>query len=116
MAFSELETKRLEKIVGGFVEERRPPLPVRSTVDIAFRIKKQSVEIFEVRPKWRGRAGEITEQPIAKATYVRTRDCWKVYWMRADLKWHGYPPEPEVDSIERFLAVVGADEQACFFG
>jgi hypothetical protein len=41
---------------------------------------------------------------------------WKVYWKRADLKWHRYEPVPEVSAIEKFLAVVKEDEYSCFFG
>jgi hypothetical protein len=33
-----------------------------------------------------------------------------VFWMRSDLKWHGYEPVPEVRSLAEFLAVVGRDE------
>lgn len=74
------------------------------------------MEIFEVRPRWRGAPGETMEHPIAKATYVRTHEIWKLYWQRADLKWHAYPDAPRVGSIERFLAVVAEDKYACFFG
>ena len=116
MAFSEFETKRLEKLVGAFVGKRRPPPHVRPKLDLAFRIAQQSVELFEVRPKWRGEPGETMEHAVAEAAYVRARDCWKVYRKRADLKWHGYPPEPQVSSIERSLAIVGADKHGCFFG
>jgi len=116
MAFSELESKRLEKLVGAFVEKHRPPPHIRPKLDLAFRIEQQSVEIFEVRPKWRGEPGEMKDHSVAKATYVRARNHWKVYWKRADLKWHSYPPEPHVSSIERFLTIVGADKDGCFFG
>jgi hypothetical protein len=56
------------------------------------------------------------ENPIAKATYVKSTALWKVYWQRADLKWHSYEPTPQVGSIEKFLAVVDEDRYACFFG
>ncbi len=56
------------------------------------------------------------EHPVAKATYVKTQGIWKVYWQRADLKWHGYEPDPEVETLQEFLAIVDRDEYACFFG
>jgi hypothetical protein len=34
----------------------------------------------------------------------------------AVLKWHRYDPDPEVKSIEEFLALVEKDEYGCFFG
>jgi len=116
MALSEFETKRVETVVGAFVERRRPPPHIRPQLDLGFRLSGQSVEIFEIRPRWRGQPGEIMEHFVAKGTYVKTQDVWKVFSMRADLKWHSYPPAPQVPSIERFLALVNEDRHACFFG
>lgn len=116
MTFSEFETKRLEKVVGAFIDKRRPPAHVRAQLDLAYRLKGQSVEIFEVRPRRAGAPGETMEQPVAKATYVKAHGLWRVYWQRADLKWHRYEPMPQISSIDKFLALVGEDEHACFFG
>ena len=52
---------------------------------------------------------------MARATYVKRQSLWKVYWQRADLKWHLYEPVPEVNTLEEFLRIVEADEYACFF-
>lgn len=116
MAFSEFETKRLAKVVAAFVDRHRPPAHIRPKLDLGFRVIGQSVEIFEVRPRWQGVPGEKMETSAAKATYVKTRDVWHVFWQRADLKWHSYQPVPQVGSIEEFLALVAKDEHACFFG
>lgn len=115
MAFNDIERKRIEKMVDAFIEKRRPPPHIRPELDLGYRLHDQSVEIFEVRAAWRS-PGETMEQPVAKATFVRKRQAWKVYWMRADLKWHGYPQAPEVRLLENFLAMVEKDEYSCFFG
>ncbi len=115
MSISEFEIKRYEKIVGQYIEKRRPPTHVRNEVDLAFRLEKQSVIIFEIRDAWK-RPGEKIELPIAKATYVKKTNSWKIYWQRADLKWHRYEPTPETKTIEEFLAVVEDDEFCCFWG
>jgi len=115
MAFSELELKRHERNLTRFMERRRPPAHVRPELDLGYRFDGQSVEIFEIRPDWRDRTTK-GETPVAKATYVRTKNHWRVFWMRRDLKWHRYGPDHEVDSLEKFLAVVDRDEHACFFG
>jgi hypothetical protein len=115
MAFDEIARKRISGAVDAYVQKRRPPMHIRPKLDIGFRIDGQSVEIFEVRPAW-DRPQEILTRPVARATYVRTRDLWKVFWMRADLKWHSYAPVPTVGSIEKFLDVVEADPHACFWG
>ena len=115
MALNDIERKRIEKLVGAFVEELRPPPPIRSQLDFGFRITGQSIELFEIRPQWK-RPEIKQEHAFAKATYVRTHNRWKIYWKRANLKWHGYEPVPDVSTVEEFLCVVRKDEYACFFG
>jgi hypothetical protein len=115
MAISEFEIKRCEKELEKFLEEKRPPAHVRAQVDLGYRISGQSVEIFEVRPGFRD-PSEKTEIAVAKTTYVKSQKVWKVYWMRQDLKWHSYPPAPQVRHFEEFLALVKEDANACFFG
>ncbi len=115
MPFSEFEQKRLQKQIERFVERNRPSADIRDEVDLSYRVDGQSVEIFEIRPLWNDPKEKI-EEPVAKATYVKSRKLWKVYWQRADLKWHRYDPDPEVDTIDEFLEVVVRDDFACFFG
>ncbi len=115
MALNDIERKQIEKAVGAFIEKRRPAPYIRPRLDFGFRVSGQSVELFEIRPQW-DRPSIKRESPFAKATFVRTQGTWKVYWKRADLKWHSYEPVPEVEVIEDFLAVVRKDEHACFFG
>ena len=115
MALSEFEIKKIQKVVGQYIEKHRPPAEMRNEVDLSFRILGQSVEIFEIRALWNDPKEKI-EEPVAKATYVKTQKIWKVYWQRADLKWHRYEPDPEVNSIEEFVSLVENDEYACFFG
>lgn len=116
MALSEIELARVRKALDAFIAKRRPPAHIREKLDLGIRISGQSVEIFEVRPAWHGKPGEKQESSVAKATFVRSRRVWRVFWMRRDLKWHGYEPALEVDSIEEFCALVDEDAYACFFG
>ena len=115
MAFNDIERKRIENIVGAFVERLRPPPHIRPKLDFGFRVAGQSIELFEIRPQW-DKLEIKHEHPFAKATFVREKRRWKIYWKRADLKWHGYEPVPEVAVVEEFLAVVQKDELSCFFG
>jgi len=115
MAFSELERKRCERGLERFMARRRPPPEIRPKLDLGYKIEGQSVEIFEIRPDWQD-ATRTRNAPVAKTTFVRTTKCWRVYWMRRDLKWHGYEPDDEVRSLEAFLDVVDRDEYGCFFG
>lgn len=115
MAISEFEIKRCEKELEKFMEAKRPPVHIRDKVDLRYRITGQSVEIFETRPRF-GKPDEKMEEAVAKTTFVKTQNVWKVYWMRQDLKWHSYPPAPEVRYFEEFLDLVREDAHGCFFG
>jgi Protein of unknown function (DUF3024) len=115
VAFNDIERKRIEHDLATFMTHHRPPPHIRPELDFGYRISGHSVEIFEIRPQWQN-PKEKMEHAVAKATFVRTRNVWRVFWMRSDLKWHGYEPVPEVRSLAAFLAVVGRDEYCCFFG
>lgn len=115
MALSEFELKRIEIAMEAFMVKHRPPIKVREKVDIKYRIDMQSVELFEVRPRWNS-PQDMMESPIAKATFVKTQKLWKVYWMRSNLSWESYESTPTVKVIEGFLDLVSEDQHACFFG
>jgi Protein of unknown function (DUF3024) len=116
MALAEIEQARVRRAMDAFMQQRRPPPHIRPQLDLGFRVSGQSVEIFEIRPRWDGPPDEKHESPVAKATYVRARGIWRVFWQRRDLKWHGYEPQPEVKSVEEFASLVAEDANACFFG
>lgn len=115
MTFNDIERRRVENALGAFLAKRRPPAHIRPKLDFGYRLSDQSVELLEIRPQWDD-PSIIRQYPIAKATYVRCRKLWKVFWKRADLKWHSYEPHPTTKTIEEFLTVVDADEHCCFFG
>ena len=115
MAISEFEIKRVEKIMNDYLTRTRPPVHIRDQLDIGYRIENQSVELFEIRPAFRDPSQKI-EHAIAKATYVKRGGICKIYWMRADLKWHRYEPVPEVANLPEFLAIIEEDQHGCFYG
>jgi hypothetical protein len=116
VALAEIELARVHRAMDALMKQRRPPPHIRPKLDLGFRVKGHSVEIFEIRPAWRGPTDERRESAVAKATYVRTRGVWRVFWQRRDLKWHGYEPRPEVSTSDEFASLVSEDKHACFFG
>ncbi|ELB2756147.1 DUF3024 domain-containing protein [Vibrio alginolyticus] len=115
MAFSEIEHKRYKKAVEKYLDSCRPPVEIRNELDFGFRIQDQAIEIFEIRPKWNDPSEKI-ESSVVKAKYYKSRDEWKVYWMKSDLKWHSYEPVPEVKTLEVLFEVLEADAYGCFWG
>ncbi len=78
MAFGEFEIRRIERELEKFLEKRRPPADIRNEVDLNYRIEDQSITIVEIRPNWRD-SSIIVEMPIAKTTYVKTNNIWKIF-------------------------------------
>jgi hypothetical protein len=112
---SDTESQHVENTVAAFVAKHRPPVHLREQVDLSYRFDGRSVEIFEIRPRW-DKPALKGEESIAKARYLKSRKIWRVYWKRADLKWHSYGPKPEVRTVSAFLKLVEEDEYGCFFG
>ncbi len=115
MSFNELDRKRIEKEMKIFIEKRRPPLELRNEFDLSFRVEEDSIIIFEIRPRWNN-PDEKIEGSVAKATYIKGNKIWKIYWKRADLKWHKYDPLPEVLTVSDFLNEIDKDPNSCFWG
>ena len=115
MAISEFEIKRCERELDKFLEARRPPPSIRHELDMSYRINDQSIEIFSIRPDLQD-SSKVMEESHAKVTYVKSKSVWKIFWQRADLKWHSYGSAPMARYLEDALDVIESDQYACFFG
>jgi len=51
-----------------------------------------------------------------KLKFIRSANKWRLYWQRADLKWHEYPGPSSSDCINDLLREIDADPLAYFFG
>ena len=115
MAIDTLKTLDIIEVMENFVDKRRPPEHIRPKLDISYRIEDQSVTIVEVRPRW-DNPEVYRDSPIAKTTFIKAKNHWKVFWMRQDLKWHSYKPKPYVKNLSEFTELVDEDKHACFWG
>ncbi len=115
MALPESQVRAALKAVGAFLAKRRPPEAIRSKLDFRADITGSDVVVVEVRPAYSNPA-HLIEHPVAKVKWVGTRKVWRLFWMRADSKWHSYEPKPEAPTIEAILSEVDRDPHGCFFG
>lgn len=113
--FDDQEVQRIEHTVENFLQRRRPPPRIRPQLDLGYRMMGHSIELFEIRPQW-DNPKQIHRYSFAKASWVKAKRQWKIYWKNDDLKWHGYEPVATVKSIDDFVAIVDADPHGCFFG
>jgi hypothetical protein len=110
----EIDSIEIEEIEN-YLSYIRPNEEMLAQLDIGYRIEKQSIIIFEIRPDWMDPKKKV-ENNVAKATFVKKDKHWKVYWLRADLKWHSYKPQAVVENLLDFIRLIEKDEYHCFWG
>ncbi|MBK9733119.1 MAG: DUF3024 domain-containing protein [Chitinophagaceae bacterium] len=115
MAIDALQTLDVIEAMENFIARKRPPEHIRAQLDLGYKIENQDIFVFEIRPKFE-KPSEKRASPIAKTTFVKAKNHWKVFWMRADLKWHSYTPMPTVKTVNEFCKLVEEDKHYCFFG
>lgn len=113
--FGDIIQNQIDQAGEAFLKKRRPQAEIRDKLDIAYRTNGSNLFIVEIRPVWNN-PSEMMEQPVAKATFVKSIGIWKVFWMRADLKWHDHPEKPQVENVKEFFDLVETDSLHCFFG
>ena len=115
MAIDTLQTLEVIEAMENFIARKRPPEHIRAKLDLGYKIEDQSMLVFEIRPQW-DKPKVFREYPVAKTTFVKTKNHWEVFWMRADLNWDRSTPKPIVTTIKEFCELVEEDQYHCFFG
>ncbi len=115
MAVDILKTLENIEIMENYIENVRPPEHIRAKLDIGYTIENQSIILVEIRPSFKTPL-TVQEFGYAKTTFVKNKNCWRVYWMHADFEWHTYEPMPAVSSLLDFLQLVDEDTHHCFKG
>jgi len=98
-----------------FLDKVRPEESIRDKLDIGYKILDQTIIIHEIMPKFNN-PEEIIEPEIAKATFIKSKNHWKVFWLRGNLKWYSYEPNPIVKKLKDFLELIIEDKYGCFWG
>ena len=68
------------EIMENYIFRVRPDPEIRNKLDLNYEINEQSVIINEIRPAWNN-PQEILSFGYAKATYVKSKNVWKVFWI-----------------------------------
>jgi Protein of unknown function (DUF3024) len=115
MAFSELELKQIDKLVGGLCRDRSTKKNA-DELRFSYEVNGHDVVLFEERPRYDNPA-EWNKFDIAKFKKIRSKNEWKLYWMQRDLKWHPYDPESiTIKTLDALVRVVAEDKLTVFFG
>lgn len=105
-----------ESTIKQFLETIRPEdLEMRKQIDFGYTYDGKIIEMFQLRPKW-DNPKEIIQIPFAKIRYYKSKNEWKLYWMRGNLKWDVYQPFPSSSYLAQILDHIKVDKFGCFFG
>jgi len=115
MGLDVMNTVDTIEIMENYISKIRPPIEIKDKLDINYRIENQSIILFEIRPVWNDKTKYQTFD-FAKATLNKKGNAWKIYWLRAGLKWNLYKPKPEVEKLLDFLLAIELDKFGCFRG
>lgn len=115
MALDLMNTVEIIEVMQNYIARVRPPKEIRDKLNISYRIENQSIILFEIRPDWKDKRKYLNHD-FAKTTYDKKNTVWKIYWLKASLKWNLYEPKPTVEKLLDFLKEIDEDKYGCFRG
>ena len=115
MAFTEWQLEEIKIAADKYLGKRNEMIGEHiDQVKCEYRVEGQSVIIYEKRKQFMG-DGYINID-VAKATYRKASDDWKLFWMRRDMKWHCYELAMFHKDIESVFRFVDEDQSGAFWG
>lgn len=117
MALTDWQTAQIKVISEPYLkawrEEMINPKGIIHAIDV--RIEKESLIVYQMVAGFPAGSSDVYI-PIAKATYRKSTDDWKLFWQKRDLKWHGYEIDMIHKNIESIFKVIDEDSCCCFWG
>lgn len=105
---------QLSTKVGMFCENR-VPLHAQNQIKMFYRIKGDSVIIFESRPDWKDNS-VWNDLPIAKIKFLPDDKTWQLFWQRANGNWLEYPDFTPTTDLDEVISEIDTDPNHVFWG
>lgn len=105
----------VEKKVDEFCKKRVPE-HVLDKVNLSYKIRGNSITIFENRAPWRPDMKEWTSMPIAQIRYNEKTGEWTLYCADRNNRWHKYEGLLPTKNIDQILAEIDRDPTGIFWG
>ncbi|MCL4537074.1 MAG: DUF3024 domain-containing protein [Nitrospirae bacterium] len=115
MPLPEIVKVLVEKKVGEFCKKRVPP-HVLDKVNLSYKIKGNTVSIFENRAPWRPDMKEWTSMEIAKMKYDKNTGKWMLYYADRHNRWHKYWDFKPTKNLDAILVEIDRDPTGIFWG
>lgn len=105
-----------ESTIKKYVESLRPKeIEIREQLDFGYSYDGKMAILYEIRPIW-NQPEKKQNIEFAKIRFYKSKQLWKLYWMRASGKWEFYEPLPESTHLEKIIETIKEDKYGCFYG
>jgi len=105
----------VEKKVDEFCKKRVPP-HVLDKVNLSYKIRGNSITIFENRAPWHKDMKEWTSMATAQIRYDGKIGKWTLYCADRNNRWHKYEGLLPTKNIDQILAEIDRDPTGIFWG
>lgn len=105
----------VEKKVGEYCK-RKVPAHALDQVNVLYKIRGNTVTIFENRAPWRPEWKKWTSMPIAQMRYDDKTGKWTLYCADRNDRWHEYIDIDATKNIDKILTEIDEDPTGIFWG
>ena len=115
MPLSEIVKALVEKRVGEFCKKRVPP-HVLDKLNLSYKIRGNTVTIFENRAPWNPNIKEWTSMAVAQIRYNNENGEWTLYCADRNDRWNEYFDLEPTKNIDKILNEIDKDPTGIFWG
>ena len=105
----------VEKKVDEYCKKKVPPHALHQ-VNLSYKIRGNSITIFENRAPWRIDIKEWTSMPIAQIRFDEKTGEWTLFCADRNDRWHEYYDIVPTKDIDKILAEIDEDPTGIFWG
>lgn len=105
----------VEKKVDEFCKKRVPP-HVLDKVNLSYKIRGDSVTIFENRAPWHESMKELTSMAITQIRFNEKTGKWTLFCADRNDRWHEYYDIEPTKNIDKILKEIDKDPTGIFWG
>lgn len=105
----------VEKKIGAYCK-RRVPTYAADKVNLSYKIRGNSVTLFENRAPWHPDMKEWTSMAIAQIRYDNATGTWTLYCADRNDRWHEYWDMEPTKNLDEILKEIDKDPTGIFWG
>jgi hypothetical protein len=114
MVIPQSVVERIERKLTKYCE-KKVPITIRNKVSLHYKIKGNSIFLYEKRPHYLLK-DKILEEPVAKIKYLPNSKEWQLFYQDRNLRWHEYWDLGPEKAISKLIEEIDEDPTCIFWG